>query len=190
MDFRLFYDKNAFMWNKIYAGILGAATLAMGVLTYLTFSWLQSVDKPANVVANYTYNAGLSRTFLWVSSIVLLILANVLFWKTRKSWALWATLLYFAIFTIAQTFWLDRAFLGYQQVNNLTDKSFSFSPVFGVTLLILAGIFVFFDQYLIERLYDKTFPATQPAAQISDTIAADEDKVIDEDKVNDSSRMI
>ncbi len=172
------------MWNKIYAGVLGAAFLVMSVLTYLTFNWLQSVDKPANVVANYNYNAGISRTFLWISSIILLILANVLFWRTRKSWGLWTTLLYFAIFTIAQTFWLDNAFLHYQQASNLTDKNFSFSPVFGVTMLVLAGIVVFFNQYLIKRLYDKTFPAQQPAGQISNDAAAAESTV------NDSNQTI
>jgi len=179
------------MLNKIYAGILGAAFLVMSVLTYLTFSWLQSVDKPANVVANYTYNAGISRTFLWISSIVLLILANILLWKMRKSWGLWATLLYFAIFTIVQTFWLDRAFLHYQQANNLTDKNFSFSPVFGVAMLVLAGIIIFFNQYLVKRMYDKTFPATQPAAQqISDNVPADENKLVDEVKVNNPDQTI
>ena len=167
------------MLNKIYAGVLGLAFLAMSVLTYLTFSWLQSVDKPANVVANYSYNAGISRTFLWISSILLLILANILLWKTRKSWGLWAALLYFAIFTVAQTFWLDRAFLNYQQINNLTDKSFSFSPVFGVTMLILAGIIVFFNQYLIKRLYDKTFSGTPAAAPMPmpDEVLVDDNKV-------------
>ncbi|MBA3334083.1 MAG: hypothetical protein WKF90_06455 [Pyrinomonadaceae bacterium] len=166
------------MWNKVYLGILGLMFILMSVLTYLTFSWLQSVDKPTNVVANYEYNADISRTFLWISSIILLILANILFWQTRKSWALWATLLYFAAFTAAQTFWLSQTFFQYQQDKNLTADNFSFgSPFAGAMMIGLAGIFVFFNQYLVKRLYDKTFASQTPAAQMPDEILVDENKV-------------
>jgi len=166
------------MWNKIYLGVLGAAFLVMFVLMYLTFSWLQSVDKPANVVVNYEYNASISRTFLWISSIVLLILANILFWKTRKSWALWATLVYFAVFTAAQTFWLSQTLFQYQQDKNLTADNFSLgSPFAGAMMIALAGIIVFFNQYLTKRLHDKTFPPLQPAVvQMPDEVLVDENK--------------
>ncbi len=165
------------MWNKIYVGVLGLAFLVMFVLTYLTFSWLQSVDKPVNVVANYDYYSNICRTFLWVSSLLLLILANVVLWKMRKSWALWATLLYFAVFTLTQTFWVAQTFFQYKQSNNLTHDSFSLSPVFGVTMIVLAGIIVFFNQYLVKRLHDKTFAEQQPAGQLPNDVLADENKV-------------
>ncbi len=172
------------MWNKIYVGVLGLAFLLMFVLTYLTFSWLQSVDKPVNVVANYDYYSNICRTFLWVSSLLLLILANVVLWKMRKSWALWATLLYFAVFTLTQTFWVAQTFFQYKQSNNLTHDSFSLSPVFGVTMIVLAGIIVFFNQYLVKRLHDKTFTEQQPAGQLPNDVLADENEV------NNSSRTI
>jgi hypothetical protein len=55
------------MWNKIYLIILAAAILAMGVLLYLPFSWLQSIGAPATVRDNYLYYSNISWMFLLAS---------------------------------------------------------------------------------------------------------------------------
>jgi hypothetical protein len=44
-------------------------------------------------------------------------------------------------------------------------------------MIVLAGIIVFFNQYLAKRLHDKTFTEQQPAGELPKDIPADEDKV-------------
>lgn len=165
------------MWNKIYLAVLAAAILAMVVLLYFPYSWLQSVTAPRDVQAQYESYSNLGWAFLIISSVVLLVLANVLLWKTRRSWAMWATLLYFAIFVLAETFWLDREFFAYRQANNLTDSAIWFGALSGVILIVLAAIIVFFDQYLVKRLLDKSYPLLQPVESLPEEIPADEKRV-------------
>lgn len=165
------------MWNKIYLAVLAAAILAMAVLLYFPYSWLQSVTAPKDVEAYYKYYSNMSWLFLLISSLVLLLLGNILLWKTRRSWAMWTTLLYFAGFVIAQTFWLDRKYFDYQQENNLTDSVIWFGALSGAILIFLAAIIVFFDQYLVKRLLDKTHPPLQPVESLPEEIPADEKRV-------------
>jgi hypothetical protein len=161
------------MWNKIYLIVLAVAVLAMGVSLYFPYSWLQSVTAPKEVAAQYGFYSNISWMFLLISSLVLLIVGNVVLWKTRRSWAMWVSLLYFAIFTIVQKFWLDRVFFNYQQTNNLTESVISFGALFGVLLIVLAAIIVFFDQYLVKRLLDKTYPL-QSVGSLPQEISIDE----------------
>ncbi len=150
------------MWNKIYFVVLAAAILAAGVLLYLPYSWLQSITAPKDVAEHYQFYSNISWTFLLVSTLVLLIIGNVLLWLTRRSWAMWATLVYFGSFMIAQTFWLENAFFRYKQTNNFETGLISWSPIYGVVLIVLAAIIVFFDQYLVKRMHDKMYPAVAP----------------------------
>ncbi len=148
------------MWNKIYLILLAICVLTMGVLLYLPYSWLGSITDPRIVADNFNHYAGISRTFLFVSALVLLIAANALLFKTRKAWGLWATFVYFAVFMTAQTFWLEQSFFNYRQTNNLTDSTFFFGSFFAVVFIALAAIFVFFNQYLVKRMQTKMSPQT------------------------------
>lgn len=149
------------MWNKIYFIALAVAVLAMASLGFYSYSWLQSPTRPTDVVQNYNYYSNLAWLFLWISSFVLLVLANALYWRVQQAWALWATFLYFALFVIVQTFLLDAAFSTYQ-IRNLPgiQNGFSAQPFFGVILCILGAIIVFFDQFLVSRLHKKMFGVT------------------------------
>jgi len=154
------------MWNKIYLLILAVAILAMGIFTFLPYNWLQSKTDPRDVQMNYLFHLNIGWTFLLISSLVLLAAANVILWRTRKSWALWTSFLYFAAFTIAYRFWLDQAFFAFQQTNRLTDDALSFGAIFGVVLIVLAAVIVFFNQYLVKRLQDKMYPPLQPVESL------------------------
>lgn len=165
------------MWNKIYLIILAAAILAMGVLLYLPFSWLQSIGAPAIVRDNYLYYSNISWMFLLVSSLILLITGNVVLWKTRRSWAIWTTLLYFAIFMVAQTFWLENSFFRFKQNNNFTSGAVSWSPISGTVLIALAAVIVFFNQYLVKRLAEKTYAPAQPVESLPEELPTDERKI-------------
>ena len=165
------------MWNKIYLILLLIAALTMGVLMYLSDSWLGSITEPKNVAANYIYFADISWTFLMISSLVLLVAANALLFKTRKAWALWASFLYFAVFMILQTFWLQESFFQYKKTNGLADGSFSLGAFVGVMFVALAAIFVFFNQYLVKRMQAKMFPQAAINEQIPEQIAIEKDSV-------------
>lgn len=165
------------MWNKIYLIILAAAILAMGVLLYLPFSWLQSIGAPATIRDNYLYYSNISWIFLLASSLILLIAGNVVLWKTRRSWAIWTSLLYFAVFMVAQTFWLENSFFRFKQENNFANGAVSWSPLSGAVLIVLAAVIVFFNQYLVKRLLDKTYPPVQPVEEIVADIPTDEKKI-------------
>ena len=165
------------MWNKIYLILLLIAALTMGVLMYLSDSWLGSITEPKNVAANYIYFADISWTFLMISSLVLLAAANALLFKTRKAWALWASFLYFAVFMILQTFWLQESFFQYKKTNGLADGSFSLGAFVGVMFVALAAIFVFFNQYLVKRMQAKMFPQAAITEQIPEQIAIEKDSV-------------
>ncbi|MGI9036981.1 MAG: hypothetical protein ACR2GD_13220, partial [Pyrinomonadaceae bacterium] len=107
------------MWNKIFFALLAAAVLGMLGLTYFSYSSLQSITKPADVVANYNFYNNLYWSLLWISSLVLLIIGNVILWTQRKSWALWSVLLFFASCSILQTGWLGEICFDYKKQNNL-----------------------------------------------------------------------
>jgi len=64
-----------------------------------------------------------------------------------------------------QTFWLERSFFQFKQ-EKLNSGGFLFTPFFGITLIVLAAIIVFFDQFLVKRLNDKMFPSEQPVEHI------------------------
>ena len=153
------------MWNKIYLGCLAVSALVLGVLMYLSFDWLKSIGSPVTVVEKYNYFSNLNWVFLWISTLILLAIGNVILWKMRKSWALWTTLLYFVFFIVLQTFWLERSFFQFKQ-EKLGSDGFLFSPFFGIVLIVLAVIIVFFDQFLVKRLNDKMFPSEQPIEHI------------------------
>ena len=99
----------------------------------------------ANVAANFEFYSGFALTFLWISSLVMLILANALLWTNRSIWSLWTTFLYFAVFVLLNIFWLSELFFAYKKANGLTDGAFSLTGIFGAILCVVVGVGVFFD---------------------------------------------
>ncbi len=164
------------MWNKIYLGLLAASVLVLGVLMYLSFDWLTSIGSPATVVEKYSYYSNLNWVFLLISTLILLVVGNVILWKMRKSWALWTTFLYFVFFIVLQTFWLERSFFQFKQ-EKLGSDGYLFSPFFGITLIVLAAIIVFFNQFLVQRLSDKMFPTEQPVEHIPENNLPKDDTI-------------
>ena len=141
------------MLNKIYFTVLGVAILVMCFFTFYANSWLGSIGNPKDALEGYYYYAGLGSTFLWISSAVLLILANVILWTTQRGWATWTTLTFFAIFVILRAFWLEKARYNFQNSDTLF-----FTPIVGVILIIVAGAIIFFNQFLNLRLHEKMYP--------------------------------
>jgi hypothetical protein len=141
------------MWNKIFFAVLIVAVVAMSFFTFYAYSWLQSIGNPATALAGYQYYANLGTVFIWISTAVLLALANVVLWISRRAWALWVTFAYFAVFVILRSFWLEKAAYNFQN-----SDSFFFTPIVGVVLIIVAGAIVFINQFLNLRLHEKMYP--------------------------------
>lgn len=165
------------MWNKIYLILLAIAVLGMAVLTYISADWLTSVGDPRTAVENYGYFANLSRTFLFISSLILLVAGNAVLFKTRKSWALWATFVYFAVFMILHSFWLGEKFLQFKSSKGLSDDTISFGALIGVLFVIISAILVFFNQYLVKRMQAKMFAPTDSAEKIPEQVLVEKDSI-------------
>ncbi|MEP6946117.1 MAG: hypothetical protein ABJA02_09385 [Acidobacteriota bacterium] len=146
------------MVSKIYLGVLAVSTALMAFFTYYSWSWLQSIGQPSTAVAGYNYNDNIAWTLLIVSTLALAILGNVILWLTRRAWALWATLLYFAVFVLLRYIWLDQALFHFKKENGLWEGSFSIGPLFGAIVVIIAAVFVFSDQFAVLQLQRKMFP--------------------------------
>lgn len=151
------------MLNKIFLGVFAAAVIGMSILTFYAHRQLQSIGfKPEVIAENFSGADALNWNFLWFSTLALFVLANVVLWTSRRAWALWLTLGYFAVFTLIETWWLGGLFSTYERTNNLTSAGSIGSYVFGAVLCILAAIVVFFSQFLIVRLRDRIHPTAPP----------------------------
>ncbi|MGI8495483.1 MAG: hypothetical protein ACR2L1_09265 [Pyrinomonadaceae bacterium] len=144
------------MLNKIYFLALTIAAVIMIVLSYLAYNQIQAIGfSPATIAGNFHYYESLYQQFLWISSLILLILGNVLLWQTRRSRALWATLLYFVVFVLLDSWWLGSLGFDYEQRYKLTVDSFSFSGILGAGLCIVAALIIFFDHFIVLRMRDR-----------------------------------
>lgn len=146
------------MWNKIYIVVWAIAAIVMVFLTCYAQSWLQSIGAPVVALEHFLYHSALSWTFLWFSSVVLLILANIVLWKTRRSWAMWLTLGYFAVFLAVRGFFLDPAALAFVSANGLPPLAAAIGPFFTFMLFVIGLAVVFFDQFLVVRMSEKMYP--------------------------------
>ncbi|MCD9187494.1 MAG: hypothetical protein LUM44_13745 [Pyrinomonadaceae bacterium] len=153
------------MWTKIYLIALAIAIIPTVLLTYYSYSWLKSIGAPLDSAANFEYFSNISVNYLWISTLILLILGNILLWKTRKSWALWATLGYFSVFVIAKYFWLDVAFSQFRQIKGLPETGIAVGVFMGVFYCLFFAIIIFFDQFIVLRMNGKMYPQlTTPSA--------------------------
>jgi hypothetical protein len=156
------------MWNKVYLIALAVFLVLMSVLTYISSSWLGSITRPSDVAQSYISNSTTSWYVLLISTLILLILANIVLWNTLKAWAFWTTLLYFVIFIVLQTFWLDNSFVQYLKDNGLAPGQYTLRPLFGAVLCIGAGIFVFFNQLVVLRMHEKMYAKEEPVERLSE----------------------
>lgn len=134
--------------------ILAAAVVVMFFFTFYANSWFRSIGNPQAALEGYEYYAGLGSTFLSISFLILLITANIILWNTRRGWAMWTTLGYFALFVLLRAFWLEKSLY-----NFLYPDSLFFTPALvGAGLIIAAGVLVFFNQLLNLRLHERMYP--------------------------------
>jgi hypothetical protein len=161
------------MWNKIYLGLLIVAVAIMGIMAFMCYNRLGSIDKPETVAANFMNLQSLYWTILWISSAILMIVSNVLLWTKRSAWALWTTFIFFAAFIILQTWWLGELFKTYSIANKL-EANIGMG-IIGIILCIITAVGVFFNQFIVFRMRDKMFANTEPIAEISVSVEKETD---------------
>lgn len=146
------------MWTKIYLACLALALAVMAFFTVYSLSWLQSIGDPRAAVAGFEYHASVSWPFLWISSIALLVIGNAVLWTTRRSWAMWISFLYIAIFIAVKFFWLDSAFLAFEMANSPSGSGRSFGPLIAPVMIVVIAAIVFFNQFFVVRMLEKMYP--------------------------------
>lgn len=154
--------KTDIMWNKIFFGLLGLGTVVSIFFAYYAHSWLQSIGAPAAALDGFYYNSGLGWVTVLISSLALLIVANVVLWLQRHAWAAWTTLLYFAVFTVLWYFWLLPSAREFAFSSNIQTPTSSLTPLSGVVFCLAAAALVYFDQFLVVRLAARMHPAMEP----------------------------
>lgn len=160
------------MWTKIFLIFFAVALAAMGVLTFLSYAQLQSIGfAPGDIAKSFLSYAGIYWTGLWIFSLALLILANVVLWRSRRAWALWLAFLFFSIFVMVRTWWLNEVYVSYAKQNNLTPESLFGYGILGVLLCVVVAVGIFFDQFLVLRMKDRVQGVDKPAEEV--TVAAE-----------------
>ncbi len=148
------------MWSKIYLAFLGLSLSVMAFFSYYSWSWLQSIGQSTVAVAGYEYHAGFAWPFLWLSTVVLLLVGNVVLWLSGRAWAVWVTFSYFAVFVLAKFFWLDQTLLEFKRTNML-DAGFSIGAFLALVLIAIMAAIVFFCQFIVVRMHQKMYPPVE-----------------------------
>ena len=147
------------MWTKLYLAVLAVSSVLAAFFMFYAWSWLQSIGLPINAAAGAEYHAAFASATIWLATILLLIIANALLWTNGKAWPMWATFLYFAVFIVAQYFWLERSIVFFKEEHLLSEHHVYIAPIAAALLVIAAGAVTFFDKYVVIRLRAKTYPA-------------------------------
>lgn len=161
------------MWTKIYFALLAAASLALGVLASLGYAELQSKGfAPKDIAESFLSYRNLYWQVLCISSLILLVLANVILWTQRRAWAIWTTFGLFALSVLVQSWWLGEVYLEYARENNLIESGFSFDGILGVMLCAAVAAGAFFNQFLVLRMRDRIYGVApnQPTAEITNNV--------------------
>jgi hypothetical protein len=140
------------MFTKIYLGLLAVACVISGFFTFYSYSWLQSIGSPEIAAENFEYFSRIGWPVLWLTFIILVLWSNFLIWKRGISWPIWVSYAYFAVFMIMQTLWLAPSLTAFKESNGLAQDGFSFTPFIGVMTILVLGIAVFCDRFIVLRL--------------------------------------
>lgn len=171
------------MWSKIYILLLSLSIFLLGFVTFYSWTWLRSIGLPIDAIAGFEYFDNIGWTLLWVTAILLLVVANIILVKTERAWAMWTTFAYFAVFVIAKYFWLAVAATNFQRDNNLPSNNYLLGPFFALFLCIAFGAIVFVDQLLVVRLSRTIYPPELPVADIDEVILEENEIINEENKV-------
>lgn len=162
------------MWNRIYLIALAVFLIPIIFFTYYSYDWLQSISAPQAAYDGYSFHSGIAWKLIWFASIVLLIIANVIFAKEKKPWALWATFIFFTVLVLVQGFWLDREGTRFWN-DHFTPSITSMGIVVSLSLFIAAAAAIFLNQFVLLRLGDKLYPPATVESESDEATREDAD---------------
>jgi uncharacterized membrane protein len=100
-------------------------------------------------------------------------------WKSRRSWALWTSFVYFAFFILLNTWWLEESSFRYKKTHQLLEGGFQVGGIFAIIMTFVVGVGAYFDQFIVFRLWDKMYgkPAVaDPPKEEHEPEATEEEK--------------
>lgn len=146
------------MWNRVYITALAAFTLILASITYYSWSWLRSIGSPTAAIAGFDTSDAIGWTFLWLTTVVLLVIANFVLARTLRAWALWTTFLYFGVFVVIKYFWLSVSATSFLRANDLDSGSYILGPFLALMLCVGFGAVVFLDQLVLVKISNRIYP--------------------------------
>ena len=154
------------MWTKVYLATAIVCIFLLAAVAYYSASWLGSITAPVDAYAGYEYFRAIAWWILWISSAVLLIIANIVLARSGRGWAMWTTLGFFVLFVLVIGFWLPISSIGY-----LRDKGFApetsayLSPFLAVGLCIGVTAVIYVNQLLVTRMRRGLVAASTPSPE-------------------------
>lgn len=159
------------MWNRVYLTALAAFTLILALISYYSWSWLRSIGSPSAAIAGFDTSDDIGWTFLLITTVVLLVIANFVLARTLRPWALWTTFIYFSVFVIIKYFWLSVSATSFLRQNNLDSGSYILGPFLALILCAGFGTVVFVNQLASIKISNKIYPRKHEAGNESNEIS-------------------
>jgi hypothetical protein len=156
------------MWGKIYLGFFAVSAALLCFVSYYAWTWLQSIGAPQPALDGYSYHASIFEVLLWASTLGLLALANGVLWLSGRVWAMWMTFFFFLIFKIGSVLWLGNAMRSFVSDAGGSTGGMISSLIIAVILTGLIGAIIFFDQFIVTKMREKTFPEQDADIEMDD----------------------
>jgi hypothetical protein len=159
------------MWGKIYLGFLAVSAVLICAFSYYAFSWLGSIGAPQPAVDGFNFHSSIAEFLLWASTIGLIALANGVLWTTARVWAMWVTFFFFLIFKVGSVLWLGNALQTFVANAGGSPGGIVSSLIIAVILSALIGAILFFDQFIVTKMRQRTSGDGDPV-KLAEAIAA------------------
>ncbi len=145
------------MWTKVYIACSLVFLFVLGFVVYYSASWLGSITVPADAFAGYEYFRSLAWYILWITTAILLILANIHLIRTSQSWTLWSTVGYFCLFVLSIGFLLPIISITFLRDNGFAPELTAYlSPFLAIALCAGFAGLVYADSFLVRKFLIRT----------------------------------
>lgn len=150
------------MWTKLYIATFLVFSFVLGFVVYYSVSWLGSITAPTDAFAGYDYFRKLAWYILWMTTAILLIIANIDFFRTNRSWTFWSTIGFFSLFVLGIGFLLPVASISFLRENGFAAELTAYlSPFLAIALCVGFAALVYADRFLIAKFLIRSKSSTE-----------------------------
>ena len=147
---------------SLFFGVAFTGTILLILFVYLSQKQLLGTRTPReNVIHFYRWNKYLTIGN-YIVYLLLLLMANIMYIR-RRYWDtfIWAGIV-FAVFALADWWWLGEAVFQYKKGNDLWLGEFSIGPFVGIMLALFGLLLAIGNHQLLKRLVrERNIPATR-----------------------------